>query len=190
MMNVVTHDWSWNGAPAKAEETEFIILHHAAAEGSAEAVHGAHLARGWCGIGYHYYVRLDGTVHEGRPEGTVGAHTVGYNTRSVGVCFEGNFEARTMPPEQLAAGRELLGMLREKYPLAETVCHRDLDATLCPGKNFPFDELTRTGERRIFRVQAGAFSDASRAHAYAALLRSRGVEDAFVVECAAPEGAI
>ena len=187
-MNVISHDWKWSGTLAAAEEPEFIILHHAAAEGSAEAVHGAHLSRGWCGIGYHYYVRLDGSVHGGRPLGTVGAHTVGYNSRSVGVCFEGNFEARTMPQAQLEAGRELIAFLRGSFPHAETVCHRDLDATLCPGKNFPFDELTRTGKKRIFRVQAGAFSDSRRAYDYAAFLRSRGAEDAFVVECDASEG--
>lgn len=177
-MRIVSPDWKWAGTLTPAGETEYIVLHHAAAEGSAEAVHGAHLARGWSGIGYHFYVRLDGTVYSGRPLGTIGAHTAGYNSRSVGVCFEGNFEVRTMPTEQLAAGRELISYLRGLYPKAKIVRHKDLDATACPGKNFPFEAMTGGA---LFRVQAGAFTDRQRAERYAERLRNAGFPDAYVV---------
>lgn len=176
-MRIVSPEWKWAAALAPAGETEYIVLHHAAAEGSAEAVHGAHLARGWSGIGYHFYVRLDGTVYAGRPLGTIGAHTAGYNSRSVGVCFEGNFELRSMTDAQLAAGRELLAYLRGLYPKARVVRHKDLDATACPGKNFPFEAMT---ESPVYRVQVGAFRERERAERYAELLRERGFSDAFV----------
>ena len=177
-MRIVSPEWKWAAALAPAGETEYIVVHHAAAEGPAEAVHAAHLGRGWSGIGYHFYVRLDGTVYAGRPLGTIGAHTAGYNSRSVGVCFEGNFELRTMPTEQLAAGRELLAYLRGLYPKARVVRHKDLDATACPGKNFPFEAMTGGA---LYRVQAGAFTDRARAERYAERLRAAGFSDAYVV---------
>ena len=177
-MRIVSPEWKWAAALAPAGETEYIVVHHAAAEGPAEAVHAAHLGRGWSGIGYHFYVRLDGTVYAGRPLGTIGAHTAGYNSRSVGVCFEGNFELRTMPTEQLAAGRELLAYLRGLYPKARVVRHKDLDATACPGKNFPFEAMTGDA---LYRVQAGAFTDRARAERYAERLRAAGFSDAYVV---------
>ena len=43
-----------------------------------------HRAKGWDGIGYHYVVRLDGTIETGRPLERPGAHCAGYNQSSIG----------------------------------------------------------------------------------------------------------
>lgn len=48
-----------------------------------------HKARGWSGIGYHYYITRDGVVHLGRKEDKIGAHTLGQNKDSLGICCEG-----------------------------------------------------------------------------------------------------
>ena len=126
----------------KRAVTSDIILHHAAGGGSVEAIHNYHRdTNGWDGIGYHYYVRKDGTVWRGRPEDTIGAHTVGHNYSSIGVCFEGNFEVETMPNPQLAAGRGLLADLLSRYPGISISGPRDNDTTACPGKNFPEELL-------------------------------------------------
>jgi hypothetical protein len=41
------------------------------------------------GIGYHYVIYVDGSVHQGRNENEVGAHCQGANTGSIGVCLIG-----------------------------------------------------------------------------------------------------
>lgn len=140
-MQIIEPDWAWSGPLTKRSGTEYLILHHAAGNGSVEAIHRMHLARGWVGIGYHYYVRKDGSIYRGRPEDSVGGHTVGYNYRSIGVCFEGNFENETMSAVQLNAGRWLIADILSRYPSLKVVGHRELDATACPGKNFPLAEL-------------------------------------------------
>lgn len=133
----------------KRAVTSDIILHHAAGGGSVEAIHNYHRdTNGWDGIGYHYYVRKDGTVWRGRPEDTIGAHTVGHNYSSIGVCFEGNFEVDNMPAAQLAAGRELLADLLSRYPGISISGHRDNDTTACPGANFP-DKLLNFKEETM-----------------------------------------
>jgi N-acetylmuramoyl-L-alanine amidase len=40
-------------------------------------------------VGYHFYIKLDGTVQNGRPISCPGAHCKGQNSKSIGVCFEG-----------------------------------------------------------------------------------------------------
>lgn len=141
-MNINKIDYKWNGSLSKREVTNNIILHHMASEGTAEDIHRIHLNNGWSGIGYHFFVRLNGKIYEGRPIDKVGAHTVGQNAHSIGVCFEGNYENRTiMPYEQLQAGRELLEYLKNKYPKATIGKHKDFQSTACPGKYFPFDEI-------------------------------------------------
>ena len=41
-----------------------------------------HRQKGWNGIGYHYVVKLNGTVEKGRPDNVMGAHVKGYNRNS------------------------------------------------------------------------------------------------------------
>jgi len=123
--------------PDKRKSTTMLILHHAAGNGSVEAIHKGHLARNWYGIGYHYYVRKDGSIWRGRPEDSVGTHTVGKNTVSIAVCFEGNFEEETMSESQLAAGKELIADILGRYQGIKISGHRDNDATACPGQFFP-----------------------------------------------------
>lgn len=142
---MIINDAALEFAPGLAlrSSTSEIILHHAAADGSVETIHEFHRSRGWYGIGYHYYIRKDGSIWRGRPENTVGAHTEGHNGRSVGLCFEGNFEQEKMPSAQLEAGRELVADILSRYGSLAIAGHRDKDATVCPGKYFP-EELFRT----------------------------------------------
>lgn len=129
------------GALTKRTVTDRIILHHAAGNGSVESVHNYHKSLGWSGIGYHYYIRKDGSIYRGRPEEMVGGHTSGYNYCSIGVCAEGNFEMDVMSDAQREAIRALVLDIRTHYPDTQTIRHKDVAATACPGKNYPFDYI-------------------------------------------------
>ena len=161
-MNVIETKHTWNGTLAKREMTKYIILHHRAGNGTVESIHAQHLTQGWTGIGYHFYVRKDGSVYKGRPVETVGAHCTNYNTVSVGVCFEGNFDNEKMSAAQLKAGQELVSYLKSLYPSAEVKRHKDFGGTACPGKNFPFEKIKKGTETMtvktavaILKVKAG-----------------------------------
>lgn len=144
-MNIVEHKYSFASGLVKRKSTTDIILHHAAAlKCSANDIHSWHLQNGWAGIGYHFLVRKDGSVHRGRPIDTVGAHAGNHNSYSIGVCFEGNFETEKMGEAQKEAGAELVTYLRELFPSIKTVGkHKDYNSTACPGKNFPFDYISK-----------------------------------------------
>lgn len=140
-LNIIEPNYTWNGALTKRTTTDRIILHHAAGNGTAESIHKYHVSLGWKGIAYHYYVRKDGTIYRGRPEDTVGGHTSGYNSRSIGICAEGNFETDIMSDAQRDAIRALVLDIRTRYPDTKTIKHKDVAATACPGKNYPFDYI-------------------------------------------------
>ncbi len=147
-MKIIEKSYSWKGTLQKRVRTDYIIIHHAASVScSADDIHRIHVNNnGWTGIGYHFYVRKNGSVYEGRPINTVGAHTENYNSIGVGICFEGNFEKEKMCDAQKSAGNELICYLRNLYPGAEVKKHSDFNATVCPGKNFPFDEIKEDRE--------------------------------------------
>lgn len=96
-----------------------------------EALEACHIARGFHGIGYHYYITKDGTLYPGRPESQVGAHAYGYNRHSIGICYEGGLDAHGRPADtrteaQKVTMEELLHSLCTDYPDAEILGHRDL----------------------------------------------------------------
>ena len=88
--------------------------------------------RGFSDIGYHYYIRRDGTVVKTRALALVGAHVKGYNKYSIGICYEGGLDAQGCPkdtrtPEQRAALRLLVHQLLRRFHGEVRVCgHRDL----------------------------------------------------------------
>lgn len=97
-----------------------------------------HKARGWKGIGYHYVIYRDGSIHKGRPEEQVGAHCLNHNKHSIGICYIGGMTADnkkakdTRTPEQKAAIRALLVELRQSYPRALIMGHNVFANKSCP----------------------------------------------------------
>ena len=152
-MSIIEKVYKWNGTLNKRKSTNYIVIHHAAASKlSVDDIHRIHINNGWAGIGYHFYVRKDGKIYRGRPIDTVGAQTSNYNSQSIGICFEGNFEKETMTDAQLKAGREIVAYARKYYPNAKIVKHRDLNATACPGRNFPFDKILQAEDTKSIDI--------------------------------------
>lgn len=96
-----------------------------------------HRQRGFSQIGYHYLIRLDGTVETGRPESAVGAHCVGHNAHSIGVAYAGGIEPDGTPADTRTAAQKaslirLLTVLVSRYPGAIIRGHRDFAPKACP----------------------------------------------------------
>jgi len=81
--------------------------------------------------GYHYYITCDGETYQTRHEQLVGAHAKGYNSHSLGVCYEGGLDSHGRPadtrtPKQKRALLKLLKRLKKEHPQAQILGHRDL----------------------------------------------------------------
>ena len=119
-----------------------IIVHCAATrEGrdfTVEDITRWHKARGFATIGYHYVIYRDGSIHEGRPLEQIGAHCVGHNKYSIGVCYiggcasDGKTPKDTRTPEQKEALLALLRHLKARFPNATIHGHREFAAKACP----------------------------------------------------------
>lgn len=144
-MRVVELDHKWGGALRKRQATKEIIIHHAASVGDVDAatVHRWHLANGWAGIGYHYLIRMDGSVERGRPEDVVGAHAKGHNDDSLGVCLAGNIDLKPPTVAQMVALVELIWNIRSRYGELSLLKHSDVSSTACPGRLFSWGWLVR-----------------------------------------------
>lgn len=122
-------------------EIKEIILHCSAtkegADFSAADIRRWHLQRGFNDIGYHFVVKLDGTVEPGRDINVTGAHCLNHNSRSIGVCYVGGLDRAGRPsdtrtPAQRLALPELIRRLRVHHPSATIHGHREFAAKACP----------------------------------------------------------
>jgi len=108
------------------------------------AIDRMHRDRGFREIGYHWFIQRDGTLEEGRAEGTLGAHVRGHNSDTIGICFAGGLERKTGPdlgvwnptPAQEQTMIQLIQDIQKRWPKARKVVgHRNLSATQCPGRD-------------------------------------------------------
>lgn len=144
-MQIIEEKYNWNGGFTSRSKTDYIVLHHAeAVKCTAQDIHSWHRANGWTGIGYHFFVRKDGTIYRGRPINVVGAHVQGMNSCSIGICAEGDYHTKekTMPQAQKKSIIELVKYLKENYyPNAKIVGHKEIGDSNCPGRYYPLDEI-------------------------------------------------
>ena len=124
----------------KRKITEIIVHCTATKEGqeiSVADVDRWHRERGFAGIGYHFLIYLDGSIHNGRPINKAGAHCVGHNVNSIGICYVGGLDAKGKPKDtrtqaQKVALLTLLKRLKALYPLATIHGHREFANKDCP----------------------------------------------------------
>ena len=141
--------------------TDMVVIHHTGNPSdddlSAAEIDASHKARGWACIGYHYVVRKDGTVEQGRPHWTVGAHAYGENSHTIGIHVCGNFEEAEPTAAQIESTAMLLANLCTDYELPidrdHVVGHRELMATACPGRNLFAQMDTVVGKANFYANQ-------------------------------------
>ena len=118
-----------------------IIIHCSATpkhkDFSAETIRDWHVkGNGWDDIGYHYVVRLDGSLEYGRPVQVPGAHCRGENKSSIGICYIGGMDEKmeewedTRTQEQKDSLVDLLKVLKKFHPEANIYGHRDFHLKL------------------------------------------------------------
>ena len=113
---------------------KYIIIHCSAtkvtSDFTVEQIINMHKQRGFNTIGYHYYITKDGVIHKGRDESINGAHCLGYNSKSIGICYEGGLDAQgrakdTRTTAQKESLISLIKQLKGKYKIDKVMGHRD-----------------------------------------------------------------
>jgi N-acetylmuramoyl-L-alanine amidase len=123
-----------------------IVIHYSATypdqDIGVKEIRQWHTERGFRDVGYHWIIRRDGTLEEGRPEGTPGAHVRGHNSGTIGICWVGGLDRVSGPnvgvwnatAAQEDALVRLITDIQKRWPDAKRVIgHKDLVPTECPG---------------------------------------------------------
>lgn len=137
-----------------------IIIHHSATADydtvSWGAIRRYHIdVNGWKDIGYHYGIELVGDEYEifkGRMDSETGAHCIGFNDNSLGICLIGDFDKYPPNDRQIYLLKRLVFSLMGIYGIraGDVLGHRETYAILgvpvektCPGKAFDMEAFRR-----------------------------------------------
>lgn len=124
----------------KRKVDEIIIHSTATPEGrehDVEDIRGWHKARRYIDIGYHFLIKIDGTIEVGRNLDKTGAHVRGKNTGTIGIVYVGGTDENLNPKdtrtqEQKTSMKKLINWLWEKFGHLKVSGHNDYVNTACP----------------------------------------------------------
>jgi N-acetyl-anhydromuramyl-L-alanine amidase AmpD len=120
-----------------------IILHCSASDNpdhdDISVMNEWHKARGFkttvngkeINVGYHYFIKKNGTEQIGRPESSVGAHCQGENTSSIGICLHG-FDVDEFTEAQFNTLAKRIKDIQSRYPEATIHGHNEFANKACP----------------------------------------------------------
>ena len=117
---------------------KFLVVHCADSKShmdvSVETLRHWHVGqRGWSDIGYHWFIKFDGTLHECRSEKYQGAHCKAVNDKSIAICLEGGFAGiDNFTQRQLFTLRAFLQEKKQEHKSAVIVGHSHIDNKSCP----------------------------------------------------------
>jgi len=148
----------WEPAVASRPWTHLVLHHTATDTGSVASIDAVHrtrtdrLGKPWLGIGYHFVIGNGRGMPDGQIEPTFrwaqqlqGAHAgdANLNASAIGICLVGDFNQAPPTGRQIDSARRLVEALRIRYGigLARVVAHRQVKATDCPGKLFPWQQI-------------------------------------------------
>lgn len=159
----------------RTNKPQYIVVHTAAYDGpiTADQIDGWHKARGFKRndfylshddnrlnhIGYHWYIRSDGTMVKGRWHSEIGAHcrNESMNHKSIGICFEGHGDIRPFTIPQLKSFYKLSIDLCMEFPeilrkgTTGLIGHREARGVRksCPGTQVDMESLRRRYNLRV-----------------------------------------
>lgn len=93
---------------------------------------------GWSDVGYHYVIRRNGSVEQGRPVERSGAHARGHNAASIAACLVGGVDGNQHPVSNFTKAQwsslsALVDEILQDHGPLRVIGHRDVD----PGKSCP-----------------------------------------------------
>ncbi|XP_012228599.1 peptidoglycan-recognition protein SC2 [Linepithema humile] len=126
----------------------YVIIHHStssscetqtACKQKVKGFQTYHMdSKQWADIGYNFLVGEDGNVYEGRGWDKRGAHSIPFNSKSIGICIIGDYSNRTPNRAAVDAVTNLIthgvqnGQIKSDYKL---LGHRQTWQTACPGNS-------------------------------------------------------
>ncbi|MBR9706221.1 N-acetylmuramoyl-L-alanine amidase [Candidatus Pacearchaeota archaeon] len=105
----------------RKNKPEYLVLHSTYKYPAFEDLFACHKGLGWNGVGYHLYVDKTANVSQTRPFNVEGAHTLGLNTKSIGLCYYS--DNGKVSPNNVVRMQQSIEFLKNLYPNIKMKSH-------------------------------------------------------------------
>lgn len=105
----------------RSNNPEYIILHSTRSYPEFPELLKSHQNRRFAGMGYHLFIGDSNTIYQGRPLLIEGAHTLGFNTNSIGIGFYASEEK--LDKRKIDLGKIVINEMRSRYGYIPVVSH-------------------------------------------------------------------
>lgn len=146
-IKIIKKDLKWARplTPLNLSKVTAIALHHMEhLTADIDIIHQWHLARGWKGFAYNYFIDFNGNIYECRGLNIGGGLYEPHNDYTISIGFQGHYDiSKEMPEAQFNAGVKLINHLKTKIPTITLITgHRYWQPEkTCPGKYFPIEDM-------------------------------------------------
>lgn len=89
----------------------------------------------WSDIGYHYYIKKDGSIQRGRSIEKIPAAQAGHNRNTIAICL-GGLKKEYFTEEQFRSLRTLCNLIANSLPDVTFHGHCEVSAKECPVFNY------------------------------------------------------
>ena len=170
-MKIIEEVYKWARSTFSPQIPDTIVIHHALSRNcTAQDIHRWHLANGWKGIAYHFFIRKDGSIYRGRQEHHVGGGLLGSeNNNKLQICLEGCYTDYTsngkvltekeVPEAQMNALVWLIKDIKTRWEIKKIKGHFEYQSAIndghkdCPGKYFYWDRLNNMLEDTLSQLR-------------------------------------
>ncbi|MDO8517345.1 MAG: peptidoglycan recognition family protein [Nanoarchaeota archaeon] len=140
----------------RENKPEFIVMHATYSYVDFEGVLKKHKSFGWNGVGYHLFISGENSIYQGRPFNLEGSHALGFNTKSIGICF---YLPKCINEKRIKTANEILSFINESdnlevipHTLAQIVYDNKLLRDLEVDKQFP-EAIDVVSEKRFEKIK-------------------------------------
>lgn len=153
---IITH----TAVSSKAQTTEDVDLWHKPRWAGFTSTQFKNKRGEFYHVGYHFVIHWDGTWVQTRGLTEEGAHCIGANRSSIGVCFMGNGDLHEPSERQLHAWQEIYDYITSRYPNITTqdiYPHRKYANKTCHGSllsdTYYADRLNTDDKKAFMKAQ-------------------------------------
>ncbi|MFB6246728.1 MAG: N-acetylmuramoyl-L-alanine amidase [Candidatus Pacearchaeota archaeon] len=104
----------------KPNDPKYLVLHATHSYPEWKDLIRCHLNRGFSGIGYHIFVSKSGKVYKNREFNCNGAHCIGFNQNSIGLCF---YLGEELQENVNSSVKKAIEEVLKKFPEIKIISH-------------------------------------------------------------------
>lgn len=127
MIRIIDKKNTKNTSQLQINTPKYLVIHSTHTYDTFEKLLAYHQSLGCAGVGYHLFIDKEGVVFQSRPYEKEGAHALGFNTTSIGLCIH-SYKG-IISSKNTSVAKQVIALLQKTYPDISILSHTQAQVT-------------------------------------------------------------